>query len=422
MAVTPTQHLLDFAAAPHRLPSGVRADALRLLADTLSVGAAGTNAPGAAGVLASAIGWGSGTAARAIGADTRLPAAGAAFVNGFRIHCLEWDAVHEPAVVHALSVVTAALGAAIDRMGGCDPEEALVALAIGVEVASGLGDAATSPLRFFRPATAGCIGAALGVARIEKIGSLADVMGLAYSFCAGTMQAHVEASIALPLQIANAARSAIMAVDLVREGLTGPHDPIEGPFGYFALFDEGNAGRLVADLGTLWRIAEVSTKPYPSGRASHAVLGSLADLRDVHSVTVHVPPLIARLVDRPLRADMTPAYARLCLPFLAALMMRDGIIDPRRFVPEVFADGEIESLAARLTLVIDDNPDLNAMSPQRLIVDGGREIIIPAALGSPDAPLSPDQATAKLTLARDLADTADPRIFTDPLGYFTEPA
>jgi 2-methylcitrate dehydratase PrpD len=198
--VSATTRLLDFVRADHVLSPDVRAATARLLADTLVVGAAGSMAPGAQGVLAAARGWGAGEDARLLGTPGRLPAAGAAFVNAFRIHCLEWDAVHEPAVVHALSVVTAALGASIDRLGGCDLEDALVALAIGVDIASGVGVAATSPVRFFRPATAGCIGAALAVARIERIAQIEDVLGLAYSFCAGTMQAHVEGSIALPLQ------------------------------------------------------------------------------------------------------------------------------------------------------------------------------------------------------------------------------
>ncbi|MBS0479387.1 MAG: MmgE/PrpD family protein, partial [Proteobacteria bacterium] len=252
-----TARLLDFARADYALPSQMRADALRLLADTLGVGAAGSVAPGADGVLAAARGWGSGDDARLIGTPGRLPACSAAFVNAFRIHCLEWDAVHEVAVVHALSVVTAALGASIDRMGGCDADEALAALATGVDIAAGLGLAATSPLTFFRPATAGCIGAALAVARIERVESVADVLGLAYSFCAGTMQAHVEGSIALPLQIANAARSAIMAVDLAKAGLTGPHDALEGPFGYFRLFDRGALATYADSIGQRWLISEV---------------------------------------------------------------------------------------------------------------------------------------------------------------------
>jgi len=278
--VIPTAALLDYAAADHRLPDAARADAERLLADTLAVGAAGATAPGAEGVRAAAQGWGGSCEARIIGLDQRLPAPSAAFVNAFQIHCLEWDAVHEPAVVHALSVVTAALMAALDRQPR-SADEALTALAVGVDVASGLGLAANSALSFFRPATAGCIGAALAVARVAGItrAQLPDVLGLAYSFCAGTMQAHVEGSIALPLQIANAARAAITAIDLVKAGLTGPHDALEGPFGYFRLFDQGDLERYTGNLGRAWRISEISVKPFPSGRASHAVLGTLEELR-----------------------------------------------------------------------------------------------------------------------------------------------
>lgn len=422
--MTAVERMLAFAAAEHRLPAAVRGDALRLLADTLTVGAAGATAPGTEEVLGAARGWGAGDAARTIGGDARLPAAGAAFVNAFRIHCLEWDAVHEPAVVHALSVVTAALGAAIDRRGGCDPEKALVALAVGVEIAAGLGVAASSPLTFFRPAVAGCLGAALAVARVTG-SPPADTLGLAYGFCAGTMQAHVEGSIALPLQIANAARSAIMAADLAAAGLTGPHNVLDGPFGYFRLFDDGDSSAVVAKLGERWRIADVSTKPFPSGRASHALLDGLRQLNagpDVGSVTAQVPPLIHRLIGRPYRPGMTPAYARLCGQFLAALLLTDGRIDPRRFVPEVFADPAIAALARRVSIAVDANPDPNALSPQRLVVDG-RELAIPHTLGSPAAPLSAEQAAAKRALARELARPGgDPRLFDDPLAYFTEPA
>jgi 2-methylcitrate dehydratase PrpD len=423
-----TAAILEFAGAEHRLPESVRADALRLLADTLEVGAAGASAPGAGAILSAALAMGSGTAARLIGTAGRLPAPGAAFVNGYRIHCLEWDAVHEPAVVHALSTVTAALGAAIDRRGGCDPEEALGALAVGVDIACGMGIAADSALTFFRPATAGMIGAALAVARIDGA-PLNHTLGLVYSSAAGTMQAHVEGSIALPFQIANAARAAVTASDLAKAGFTGPLDPLEGPFGYFKLFDSGDLGGYTADLGQVWRISEISTKPFPSGRASHAMLAAIASLElrsgDVKALTAQVPPLVQRLVGRPMLADMSPAYARLCAPFLVAQMLQYGRIDPRRFTAEAFGDERLLELAGRVAVVVDDNPDPNALAPQRLIAelrDRKLEVDIPDTLGSPAAPLSPAQQADKLALARELAPAdADPRLFDNPISYFTDP-
>jgi len=432
--VNATRKLLDFARSPHRLPTSVREAAANLLADTLAVGAAGSTAPGADGVFAAASSWGQGQDSRVLARHARLPAAGAAFVNAFQIHCLEWDAVHEPAVVHALSTVTAAVMAAIDRRGGCDTDTALEALAVGVDIASGLGIAATSPLRFFRPATAGCIGAALAVARIEEVENIEDVLGLAYSQCAGTMQAHVEGSIALPLQIAGAARAAVAAVDLVRAGLSGPHDVLEGPYGYFKLIDAGDISAYTDHLGSTWRIAEVSIKPFPSGRASHGVLATLDALRregriepaSIARIEAFVPPLVHRLVGRPLQPVMTPAYARLCLPLLSALMLIDGRIDPRRFTPDVFADPAIGALAGKLVLTLDGSEDPNALAPQRIVVtstDGNTiEQLVPNVLGHPQAPMSAAQTNNKRELARELtADIPDQRVFDDPLSYFVRP-
>ncbi len=434
--LTSTADLLAFAAAAHRLPDAICAAAVRLLGDTLAVGAAGATAPGADAILSAALAMGSGNEARLIGTSERLPAPGAAFVNGYRIHGLEWDAVHEPAVVHAMSVVTAALGAAIDRRakayGACDPDEALVALAVGVDVASGMGIAADSALSFFRPATAGLIGAAMAVARFDGA-PLDHALGLATSSCAGTMQAHVEGSIALPFQIANAARAAVTASDLARAGLTGPLDPMEGQFGYFPLFDRGDLARYTGQLGSIWRIGELSTKPFPSGRASHAALSALQEFsgqdharQDVQRVELACPPLIRRLVGRDHHSGMTPAYARLCLPFLAALMLSDGRIDPRRFTPASFADPALTALAGKVHLIADGNGDENALFPQVLTItlSSGERISrdIPHTLGSPQAPLNPAQSAAKLSLARELASVeADPRVFTAPLSYFTEP-
>jgi 2-methylcitrate dehydratase PrpD len=399
-----TTDILDFAAAPHVLPPLARADTLRLLADTLAVMAAGAASDDAI--------------------KLRSTAPDPAFFNGFAIHCLEWDAVHEPAVVHALSVVTAALLVASHSAGGCHADEFLTALAIGVDISSGMGLSAMGPMRFFRPATAGIIGAALAVARLEGMSrdQMADMLGLAYSFAGGTMQAHVEASIALPLQIGRAAQAAVQAVDLVKAGMNGPHDVMEGAFGYSNLIESIDLARYTPTLGQVWRISEISIKPFPSGRASHGALGALQEMKlaldDVENIKLFAPPLVHRLVGRPFQPGASMSYNRLCLAFLAPLMLRDCHIDPR-------LDETIPSLAEKVMVTLDGNTDVNAMSPQRLVVTlKDRSIIerlIAANLGSPEAPMSPAQYTSKYDLCRELAPDADPRIFDNPLSYATDP-
>ncbi len=401
--MSPTAALLAFAAAPPRLPGAAAAHLAMLLADTLAVGIAGSTAPGADAVLQAAARMGSGAEVPVLGRWERLPAPAAAFANGFQIHCLEWDAVHEGAVVHAMSVVTAAVHAVAHRARS-RPEEAFAALAVGVEVACRLGLAARGPLAFFRPAVAGLYGAALACARLMRLDRLDDVLGLAHAQAAGTMQAHLEGSIALPLQIAHAARAAVTAADLVAAGLSGPHDVLEGPFGHFALFDPGAPGDVADSLGEEWRLADISVKPWPSGRASHGVLSVLEGMEasEVERVEALVPPLVHRLVGRPWLPDMSPAYARLCLPFLAALMLAEGRIDPRRFVAQSFADMRLRRIGARVSARVDDNPDPNALSPQRVVVNGTAHDV-PATPGSPAAPLSAARHEAKLAFALSLS-------------------
>src|SRR5690606_5102828 len=168
--------------------------------------------------------------------------------------------------------------------------------------------------------------------------------------------------------------------------------------------------------------------------ASHGVLATLDALRreghidpaSIARIEAFVPPLVHRLVGRPLQPVMTPAYARLCLPLLGALMLTDGRIDPRRFTPEVFADPAIGALAGKLVLTLDGNDDPNALAPQRIVVtrtDGSRiERAVPNVLGHPQAPMSTAQTRSKRELARELtAHISDRRVFDDPLSYFVRP-
>ncbi len=401
----------------------VRAAANTFLHDTLCVGAAGARAPLADNVLAAARRWGEGTACGVLGRPgVRLPQPSAAFVNAFQIHAQEFDCVHESAVVHPMATVGAVILSEADRASADnDPitgEALLTALVAGVEVAASLGLSATTPLKFFRPATAGIFGCVAALISLRRLSADQGVsaFGYALAFASGTMQAHAEGKPALPIQIANAARAAVMAADLAEAGLPGPEASLEGPFGYLTLFETAHDATPLTDPAPGFRIAEVSWKPFPTGRAAHGGIVVLQTLMADHGLTAaevseavyRAPPLIHRLVGRKPSADMAPAWARLCLPWLGAVVLTRGTVGLADFTPERLSDSDLLSLAERIRVEADDNPDPAAFTPATLTVTttDGRVLThtVTAQLGSPAQPLTRDQHLAKQAACLEFAD------------------
>ncbi|MBV8776823.1 MAG: MmgE/PrpD family protein, partial [Alphaproteobacteria bacterium] len=293
--------------------------------------------------------------------------------------------------------------------GGVSGEDLVRAVVGAVDVAATLGLCSRSPMRFFRPATCGGFGATAALALLARLdeAQTRDALGIYYGQCAGTMQAHVEASPQLAMQMGFAARNAVVAVELARRGMPGPRAPISGPFGYFALFDGAADPAPFDELGRVWRIGELSHKPFPSGRATHGGLDGLQRLIAKYGLQADrllrgrflVPPLTHRLVGRPATPEMTVAYARLCLPYCAAVCLRSGTVGLGDFTAEALADPKTLALAARLTVAEDRNRDLNALHPVRVELDlvDGRALgcDVDAVLGSPANPLPAGDTRAK---------------------------
>ena len=392
------------------LPPAAVDAAKTFLLDTLGVATAGSGTPGSDAVRAAAEGWGSGTEARVLGTALRLPAPAAAFVNAHHAHCQEFDCLHEPAVVHALSTVMPAALAWAERMGGITGRDFLTALALGVDVAVTLGLNPRGRWQFFRPGTAGAFGAVAAVGKLAGFNAarLADAFGLAYAQVSGTMQPHGEGKPLLPLQIGFSARNAVVAADLARADLAGTRETFEGKHGYIALFEPGfDLAPALAELGCVWRIAELSHKPFPSGRATHGLIDGLLRLKAAHGfaaeeveqVLLLASPLIAQLVGRPPLAEMSASYARLCARYVGAVALLRGGVGLDDFGPEAMRDPAARSLAAKIVIAIDEQARGNVLLPQELAIrlkNGTvHRLHIADTLGSPDRPLDRERQLAK---------------------------
>jgi 2-methylcitrate dehydratase PrpD len=305
-----------------------------------------------------------------------------------------------------------------ERTGGICGRDLITAVVVGIDVAASLGVAAREGLKFFRPATSGGFGAVAAVARLARFDreTLCNAFGIQYGQTSGTMQAHVEASIVLPMQIGCNGRAALQSCDMAAGGLSGPRDVFEGEFGYMRLYEGAwDLQPTWVTLGRTWLVGELSHKPYPAGRATHGGIEGIMALRrqrpfgadDVSGINVIGPPLIKRLCGRPNIASPNANYARLCMPFIGAKVLLHGEIDLAHFRGDELTDSATHALAKCIVVTADSNPDPNAFIPQEVVVTLKDGTMLrwhcAAMLASPTRRLTREQHLAKFRRCLDFA-------------------
>ena len=397
------------------IPEAATTAAKIFILDTLGVGLAGSSGPKAQELARIQCLWGQGSDARVWATGEQLPAPAAAFCNAYQAHNAEFDCVHEAAVAHVMTVVLPVALAGAERMAKVEGKPVggrhlLEAVVLGVDIAASLGLAATSGLRFFRPATVGAFGATAALGKLMGFDArrLQHAFAIAYGQLCGNMQAHTEGSLLLAMQMGFNARNAVVACDLARLGFEGPANILEGPFGYFGLIEtDGDPRRVTGDLGRIWRITEVAHKPFPSGRATHGIIDACLELRrqhnleasDIAEVKAHVPPLVRHLVGRPPRTEMAINYARLCASYVAACVLLRGTVGLSDFNDAAYADATTQDLAKRVAVEVRDRGDANALTPVEVVITLKSGVRLAAEIdvvyGNPAKPMTRDAHIAK---------------------------
>ena len=400
---------LDLRLAEHasklsfeQLPAHAIEKAKIFILDSLGVGIAGSSVPETKKLLETLRNWGDGRSVSVWGQTHRLAMGQGIMMNAFQIHCQEFDCLHEGAVLHAMATLLPVLMAESQARGGITGKQLITAVVAGVDIACYIGVASKLGLRFFRPATSGGFGAVAGLANLRGYDSNTTLQALGHQLgqVSGTMQAHTEGSVVLPLQVAHNARAAMQSCDLARAGITGLQEPLTGKFGYLPMFEsEWNLEQHIVGLGSRWMINEVSHKPFPSGRATHGGIEGLIVLRDKHGfgpddvkeIVVRGPSLINHLVNRPPMPSPGPNYARLCMPFALAKVLQHGSPDLSHYRGDELKDPRTYELSRLVRMEKDDNPDPNALSPQRVMVTLKNGSVVshdvPSMLASPSRPL-----------------------------------
>jgi 2-methylcitrate dehydratase PrpD len=159
------------------------------------------------------------------------------------------------------------------------------------------------------------------------------------------------------LHFGRANESGVLAALLAERGFTGPHDVIEGEFGFLRVFcDEFNMAELTASLGERFLTMTIYMKRFACHGAAQGQLQALQELQaehrfspdDVTSIDVegHHEMLDRHNIPEP----RDPMIAQYSVPFAVALALFRDPKDPRSFDQSAVEDERIMALSKRVTL------------------------------------------------------------------------
>ena len=386
--------------------------AKRFLLDTLAAGIAGANTEVPAIVLRAAqtaLGGAAGSSVLWARSGT-LPAPLAALVNGTASHALELDDFggcgHSGAVV--IPAVCALAGR--NNMTG---KAALTAIVAGYDIAARVLEGAGgyrphNDLGWHSSGTCGGFGAAAAAAKVLKLDSaqFADALGIAGTYTGGIWAFLADGAMTKRFHPGKASETGLSAALLAQEGMSGPRQVLETPWGgFFSTYARETAtpAATLAGLGREFRIARSGMKPYACCRGLHATLDALFEVMKetgaasnaIDRMVVHGNEQVRVQFDRPRIESLLDA--QFSFQYALAVGAVSGRATLDQFVPFRYEEPEVQRLMGATSVVADRSMKPGDYPPLEIRFIDGRSVErhIPFAKGAPENPLSDDELHRK---------------------------
>ncbi len=251
---------------------------------------------------------------------------------------------------------------------------------------------------------------------------LVHAFGICGSQAGGIIEYLADGSWTKRLHPGWAAHAGVTAALIARSGFTGPETVFEGAHGFYQAFagghDPSRLAELLATLGSVWEIQQLTFKPYPCGSIAHPYMDCALRLRERHGIR---PDDIAEVRCRtaegpvprlwePLSVKHLPpnGYAsKFSLPYLLAVILVKGRATLADFTDDAVRDEAVLRVAGTVGYELDPMIDY----PRQFIghvaigLRDGRvlEERQDHPRGGPDFPMTRDDLEAKF---RGNAETA----------------
>lgn len=351
-----------------------------------------------------------------LGRAARVQPLQAALANGALAHAMDYEDALDGAPVHPNAAVVPVAMALAEADASITGAEFITAVALGCDFTCRLGLALErNPDEFgwYPPPILSTFGAAATASRLLKLDATQTAHALALALAQATFSSEFKRypdSTLRAVRDGFAAHDGLLAAMLAQRGIVGHVTALEGKAGFFALFARGawNEARLMDGLGRKFHGEDVSFKPWPSCRGTHAFIEAALELRpqigrmgDIVAIRAKGPELLTMLVE-PVAQKQAPATAidaKFSLPFCIAAALADGAVGIPTFFDEARAREEVPELARLVSFEIDPAMTMKDAASGTLAISlrDGRVLtrVVTQARGSTANALSDADLTAK---------------------------
>jgi len=364
-------------------------------------------------------GWGGKAESTILGFGDKVPCANAALANGSMAHAVDYDDTHLESVAHpsAPIVPTAlAVGEAQESSG----KEILTAIIAGYEIMARIGNAVPGQFHnkgFHSTSICGTFATSIVAGKLLGLNStqMANAMGICGSLASGIFEFLTDGSWVKPIHAGWAAHAGIVAAQMAKKGLTGPHTVLEGRFGLYNThvgLENFKKDKLIEGLGKVWETLRISIKPYPSCHFTHSSMDAALtikrkygiDPKDISEIICLVPQVSVNIVCEPIDTKLNPQTdydAKFSIPFTVATILLKGKAGLDEFDEKAIKDPEILSLARKVKCGVYPNCEFPGVSYipgwVKIVMKDGKiyEEKMRFNRGSPENPLSADELASK---------------------------
>ncbi len=388
--------------------------------DLLGVAIGGFHKAGPKELRELVTGWGGSKESTIMGTGLKVPAPNAAHVNATMVHALDYDDVHESAVMHPGVITIPTALAVAELVGHLSGKDLITAVAIGTDMMCRLGLSSTpgkSPIEvgWHQTTLFGFMGAAAVAGKTLGLSEeqIVDAMGIAYHQSGGNGQCVKDGALAKRLGPGFSVKGGITAALLAQKGVTGAHNCLEGVWGLYNLYWRGDYDpqTLIADLGKRFEGTGVSIKPYPCCRGIHPAIDAALALVKEHAIKAeNIQAIVLSVSDAhygllctPLDVKVrprSPVDAQFSIPWGVATAMARGRANLEDYSEAAMSSADILELTAKTTVKIDGAlKRSDKIEPTRVEIttrEGAtysKEVEHP--LGSPERPMSFDDCAEK---------------------------